>query len=892
MPIRIQSTALLLFACLCHSLYSQEFIKFKSGDQVSFREMQRDFNEWKSKNDLSTKKYWKHYKRFEMEMQMHTDGHGEPGDPTEYFQAAIQHAEKKSIEGFQAKNIGVWTPAGPQNLPINYTGYMENGMGRVNCVAFHPTDANTYFVGVAQGGLWKTTDNGVTYVPLTDDLPITRISDICIDPNNPNTIYISVCDFEYIDFGLLQYGRKRNTYFGIGVYKTTDGGINWNPTGLSYQLTDGETSLIREIAIDPTNSNNLVACGVNGMFKSTNAGTSWNTVSDSLFWDMIQDPVTPNTLYAASGWIQNGNIGSAGIYKSTNFGTSWNLLTTGIPPRGSVQRIKLAQSASSPNTIYAAAVDDAGGLYGIYKTTNAGTNWNMQFNSLNLLSYDDGSSGGGQGTYDLGFLVNPTDPNHLFIGGINLWSSTDGGSNFDPCGYWTYQFGASVHADIHSLAHQPLTNKYFLCCDGGIYRTTAIISETWTNVNNGSQWPTVWENVSSGMQITSFYRISSSRSTTNELVGGAQDNATYYYDGTDWYTIFGGDGMDCHLDPSSAGNMIGSSQYGNFYGTNDGGFNSYSVDANFMGENAEWTSPFVADYNNLGTLYAGFENVIKSTDNGSNWFPISSFPPSPSFYNSELSALAVSNSNPNVIYACRRVRYEYGNPGNVFRTTNGGSNWANVTPGLPDTLFYTSVEINNTDANTAYVTMAGFTGGQKVYQTTNGGTNWTNISYDLPNIPVNCVKHITASNDLIVATDIGVYVLYDGTTNWVNMSSGLPNVIISDIEINESGNKIYVGTFGRGIWSTDLDIGVSVENTENTNDAFKLYPSIHSGNFTIETTSDQDFSVDIYDLHGKLVYSKNINHFNTHISLQVASGLYFAKMRMGKKLEVKRFVVQ
>jgi len=166
----------------------------------------------------------------------------------------INAADVKSQSNYNKVNAGNWIPVGPYTIPNNLTGYMENGIGRINCIAFHPSDANTYFAGVAQGGVWKTSDNGQTWMPLTDNLPITRISDIEINPLNPDEMYISVCDFEYVGIGLFLSGRKRNTHYGLGVYKTIDGGLSWTPTGLSFNLQQGDASLIREIVIHPTNT--------------------------------------------------------------------------------------------------------------------------------------------------------------------------------------------------------------------------------------------------------------------------------------------------------------------------------------------------------------------------------------------------------------------------------------------------------------------------------------------------------------------------------------------------------------------------------------------------------------------------------------------------------------
>ncbi len=311
-----------------------------------------------------------------------------------------------------------------------------------------------------------------------------------------------------------------------------------------------------------------------------------------------------------------------------------------------------------------------------------------------------------------------------------------------------------------------------------------------------------------------------------------------------------------------------------------------------MLENAEWTTPLVADYSNYQTYYAGFQNVVKSTDNGFTWMPISSFPPPPNFYGNELSALAVSKSDPDVIYAGRRVRYEYANPGAVFMTTNGGSTWTDVTNGLPDSLYYTSIEINPVNSAIAYISMAGFSSGNKIFKTTNNGATWNNISYNLPNIPVNCIRQIPGTAHLMLATDLGIYVLTDGSNNWVNQSFGLPNVIVSDIEFNPALNKIYISTFGRGIWATDLDLFTGIHENEFYSSEFQLFPTPCKGALTIQTSGKRQASIDIYNIHGKLIYTSVIQNGSANINLNVDAGLYFAKIRAGKRLEVKKFIVE
>jgi photosystem II stability/assembly factor-like uncharacterized protein len=867
--------------------YSQVLFKNTLSEPKTFKQLQKEFAQFKSENDLSEVKHWKYFKRYEADMQRLTNGRGEPDGFTAYVNAALQSSEQKREK---AAASAPWYPIGPQNVPLNFTGYMENGIGRINCVTFHPTDPNTFFVGVAQGGLWKTNNGGVSYFPLTDHLPITRISDCVIDPNNTNVMYISVCDFDYIGFGLYLNGKKRNTHYGLGVYKTVDGGLTWNATGLSFQMTNGDASLIRKILINPSNSSELLACGVSGMYRSNDGGNSWQHPLDSLFWDMVQDPLNSNTIYAATGWVANSNLGTAAIYKSSDFGLSWSMLSTGIPMQGSVQRIKLAVAPSDNSYVYALCCDNSSGYYGLYQSTDAGNSWLFKPALLNILSAGQGGSPGGQGTYDLALCVNATNKNIIYCGGINLWTSSDGGSNFNPSSHWTLNYGPTIHGDIHFIDRQSLTGNYFVCTDGGLYKTSNIQPGNWMD-----GWQTVWTKLSDGMQITSFYRLSSSKNSTGRLMAGSQDNASFYYNGSNWTTIFGGDGMDNYLDPLNDMHVLGSSQYGNFYHSNNGGFSGNFVSTNPFSEAAEWVTPVVANYNFPGLLFIGNENVIKSTDGGMSWSTMGAiYTNSVTFQNTEISALAVAPTNSNVIYAARRVRYENGLNGIIFKSTNGGSTYTNITSNLPDTLYYTSLDVMPENGNHVVVSMAGFAAGCKIYKTTNGGTTWSNISYNLPNIPVNCVKYLPGSGQIMAATDIGVYVLNNGAVNWINYSLGLPNVIVSDIEFNPLMNKIYIATFGRGIWESDLALISSLQNiSPGKPTQFNLYPSIGEGQFTVEL-EEQDIScrLDVIDVHGRVVHSEKIREKKNNISFKSNPGVYYVRIEKNNVPGVKKIIIQ
>jgi photosystem II stability/assembly factor-like uncharacterized protein len=882
----IRFNIILSIICVNVLLKAQQFNVNTSKHPLSFREQQQQFSSFMKTHDLSKEKHWKYFMHWEADMRLHTNTEGEPAGFDDYNTEAVKMAEWKDENSSMPVN---WLPTGPNALPSNLTGYMENGIGRVNCIAFHPTNQNIFYIGVAQGGLWKTTNGGTSYTPLTDNLPVTRISDICLDPNDPNTIYISVCDFEYIGTGLYLDGRKRNTHYGVGIYKSTDGGLSWAATGLTYQLTNGEASLVRKIIVNPANSSEVISCGVNGIYRSSNGGGSWTQKMDSLFWDMVQDPVSPSTLYAASGWVQSAGLGNAGIYRSTDFGNTWTLLNTGIPATGVVQRIKLAIAPSDHNFIYAVCCDNTKAFHGVYHSQTAGSSWIFKPALQNILEAGTGGGTGGQGTYDLALIVDKTNKNKIYVGGVNIWGSADNGANFNPVSHWTLNYGPTLHGDIHMLERQPGTDLIFACTDGGTYKTSNIQTGSWS-----SNLPTTWTGMNNGLQVTSFYRLSSSKTAAGVLLAGSQDNASVYYNGS-WRTVFGGDGMDNYIDPSNPSHIIGSSQFGTFFNSNNGGASGNYISTNPNNEASDWTTPIAASYSG-NVIYIANENLVKSVDGGNNWIPLATiFTNSLTQANTEASALAVAPTNSQVVYAARRVRHEFGLRGMVFKTNSGGSSVTKITGNLPDSLYFTSIDVSPLSSNEACITMAGFSAGRKVYRTTDGGSTWTNITYNLPNIPVNCVKYLPGTtNRLVLATDLGVYTLESGAVSWVNNSLGLPNVIVSDIEINPALNKIFISTFGRGIWEANyLNLFTGAADQRPAQADFQIFPTVNDSRFSLILPEGSSLAfVDVFDVQGKNVFHSNLLQKENRFDLNIEPGVYYLRVTDGNRIGVKRMIVQ
>jgi len=893
--------ALILF--LITNSNAQEYL-YKNIDKenITFKAIQKSFNDWASTKKLSETKGWKWFKRWEQHYAQRANPDGSLPDVSILYQEALNYNAVKA----NRSNSTNWLPVGPNTLPTSPNPNSGHGMARINCVAFHPSNANIFWVGVAQGGVWKTVDNGLSWTPLDDGLPILRVSDIAVDPSNPDVIYVCLGDYEYNGVSLSLDNRKRHTHYGIGIYKTTNGGLSWSPTGHTLNQTNLDNSLLRKLIIDPNNSNNLVVGGFEGIWKSTNAGVSWtNTQANTIIGDMEQDPTNPNILYAATSYIFTLQTGTAGVLKSTDFGSTWTPLTTGIPPIDSAGRINIAIAPSDPSYIYALVIDKDRGFYGLYQSTNSGLSWTKKStgsspSNPNILAWYDGiGEVGGQGSYDLCLLVDPNDKNHIYTGGVNIWGSKDGGATWTASSFWSNGYGQSIHADQHQFKYNPLDDKIYVCNDGGIMRTDSIILKDWQDIYNGDTWPTVWENLSSGMQVTSFYRLGINN---GRIIAGAQDNSTFYYNGLSWSNVIGGDGMECFFHPTNLSILFGSWQYGGLARSIDGGFNfSYGLGndiKNVFGEEGEWVTPWHYSLQS-SAIYAGYGNLWKSIDDGDNWTKLSTMPNmSGATFPAPASALARCSQNKNVIYMAKRIYHSYNSNSQLWATTNEGGLWTNVTAGLPDSLYFTYLAADDDNPSIAWVTCSGFTAGQKVFKTINNGTTWTNVTNNLPNLPVNCIVLDENSNDhsLYVATDLGVYYTNDNLTGWQLYGTGIPNVITSALEIDYTNQDLYVATFGRGIWKTDLSVASSITSPAISKSEMQLAPNPNNGSFTLDITAPTAFDaqMNVVDVMGRTVYSEAISISEGEtiktLGLELNSGVYFLQLLSGNQSKVLKFL--
>lgn len=797
-----------------------------------------------------------------------------------------------------SKRTSSWTPVGPMG------DERLAGTGRINSISFHPTDTATFFICVAQSGIWKTTNSGASWTSISSNLPILRTSSLAITPTAPETMYVAVGDFAYIGHNMFANDNKRNTHYGLGVYKTTDGGNSWKATGLSLKQTDLEASLISNVMVHPSKPNVVIAAGQTGIYRSKDGGDNWTKTHSGLIYDLKAGAHSDVVLYAAQGTVTEYNIGKAGMLRSIDFGATWTDATVPFRSVGDVQRIELAPSAKNPAKVYALACNakawnqGGGGFYGLYLSQDSGKTYTQLLDTTytNMLNWSLMGGDGGQGRYDLALYTDMNNEDLVSLGGINVWTSKNGGRYFEPSNYWARNYERiGMHGDVHEIKQHPGTGRVFICHDGGLSSTMQFKQEG-DSLGYAMRPATRYVHYTKNLQITSFYRLAIHKDSIEKITAGAQDNSTALQDENGWQNLSGGDGMESAFSEET-GNIITSSQYGNFYRYYKGfGFYRRTFDRieSPSNEQAEWTTPLAE---NAGRLWIGYGNLYQYSSFASFPQALSSFGNAPNrSYPRPSTGVYVNPNNTDVIYLTKRGYYGDQVDGKVWTTTNGGGQWNDVSSGLPLEHYPTYVTANDKNPNLVWVTFASWKAGEKVYFSNDGGKNWKNISYNLPNIPVNCVAYQNDSNkNVYIGTDLGVYYLDSLSEKWVYYSDGLPNVIVHELEVHPKSHKLLAATFGRGIWEVPLrgrrDIVGRNELPEMEMSLFPN-PAINTLQVQLNKKTDIPLQLRIIDVTGKTVLIRQISARETALQLDVSgllSGQYYLLVENGHDRKVLEF---
>lgn len=753
--------------------------------------------------------------------------------PQERFHAAVDEALiQKAPAGFETEAATLeWTPAGPYNIG-----------GRVTALAVAP-GGTTVYLGAANGGVFKSVNSGVNWTPIMDGNWVYSIGALALDPTNSSRLIV----------GTGEANSAIDTYDGRGVFQTTDGGLTWGPLGLAA------TARIGRVAIDPSNPQRLFVAAMGkqfstgpdrGLYRSENGGFSWTKVlfvNDSTgVCDVIINPAHPETVYCAS-WerIRRPSYRrvfgpGCGVWRSTNSGTTWTRLDgTGLPaPSNTVGRIGLAFAPSRPSWIYAQIIHSAGNGLGLYRSTNGGASWTRRD-----ADPDFADTFYGFGWYFGDVAVSPTNPDVVYCLGGELARSIDGGVNFD------YVTGEILHVDQHALWIDPSNpSRLYAGNDGGFFWST----------DNAVNWAQTMD-----LPITQFYAGAIDPSNPARLLGGTQDNNTLLTTGSPsgWDWILGGDGFQCLVDPTNPNIVFAEWQYcsnrtGPQRSTNGGV--SFSAPAGInAADRFNWNSPIVMDPGNHNILLTGSQRVYKSTDNGLNYAPISgdltTNPIGATLVYGTLTTLEISAADPNTYYAGT-------DDGRVWRSTNAGGAWTNISAGLP-VRWVTRVTADPADPAGVYVTLSGFSQDERdshVYRSTNRGTTWASISANLPDIPANdLVVDPLDPQTLFIATDVGVYASRNRGQSWFPLARGIPMQTIFDLTLHSPSRTLVAATHGRSQWKLDLSpLPTAVETVRPT--VLRLAPTAPNPSragieTSLEVSAASRVEVSIYDAAGRRI---------------------------------------
>jgi hypothetical protein len=678
-----------------------------------------------------------------------------------------------------------WVNIGPTK-----SDYIENGSyklaktdaGRVRNIIPVP-GTTTLYAAFSGGGVWKSTNGGTTWTPITETLGSLSVGSLEMDPNNSNVLYLGLGDpFDGT---------------GIGLVKSTDGGATWmNPVYL------GNATSIRDIQVVPGNSNIVLAATDAGLFRSLDAGATWSQVS--LSTGFAETPSGWSIAHAggtkfivtleAQPSASSGNT-QGQVWVTADSGATWTR-STGVTSTGGLERMTVATAPSSPTTVYVLASNPSGQLADIYKSTNGGTSFtalgapNKRYTNGNTEARTVSALFNSQGWYDQLIIVHPTNPNLFFFGGaLHLAKSTDGGSSFTQVSNWLGQFSLPyVHADFHAAAFDS-SGKLYVGNDGGLF-VTADGGTTFT------------DSLNVGIASHLIYDVGSSAGDRSAVIAGMQDNGTRVRVGTTsvYNQEIGGDGFGCAIHPTNAKLMLGSLYYDRIQRSTDGGLTWVSACSGITECNNSSSAPFTTVLarwtgDTTGNTVLTYSNtkVYKSTNFGSSWSALGTTGLPAGIY---IRGVGAAHSNGNIIGIVA-------SGGRVFLSNNGGSSWTQA-GALPNNgLSTSSIAFDPTNPNTLYVTsVAPDSTKAHTWKSTDFGATFTAIENGLPaGVPVNQISIDPGSNTtLYAATHLGVYRSTDAGASWTRFGTGMPLVNVTDVEILPDSSLVRAATFGRSVW--------------------------------------------------------------------------------------------
>ncbi len=710
-------------------------------------------------------------------------------------------------------------PAGADTLlaSATFTGLELRSLGpamnsgRIGDLAIHPTDRATWYVAVASGGVWKTTNAGNTFTPVFDQAGSYSIGCVTVDPRNPLVVWV----------GTGENNSQRSVGYGDGVYRSDDAGRTWTNVGLKA------SEHVARILLDPRDTDVVYVAaqgplwadgGDRGVYKSVDGGKAWTKVLDvsprTGVSDLWFDPRDPDVLYAAAYqrrrhvWSLIDGGPESAIYKSVDAGATWKKLANGLP-REDIGRIGLAVSPADPDVVYA-VIEAAGKAGGTYRSRDAGGNWEK------TSDYVPGSP-----QYYSELVPDPRDADRVYSMDTFMMVTEDGGKS------WKRVPGRYKHVDDHALWIDPADTDHLIAgSDGGLY-------ESFDRAANWRFFP--------NLPVTQFYKVAVDESTPfYNVYGGTQDNntlggpsRTVNENGImnqDWFITVGGDGYQTRVDPQDPNVLYSMSQYGGLvrydHRTGEQVDIQPQPDAGEPALRWNWDSPLILSPHAHTRLYFAAHRLFRSDDRGDSWRPVSpdltrqldrnrlrmmgrvwsvdavAKNASTSFYGN-IVALAESPLREGVLFVGT-------DDGLVQVSEDGGGSWRRVErfPGVPEFTYVSRLVPSHHDPSTVYATFQNHKQADfrpYVLRSTDLGRTWTSIAADLPaNGPVWAMVEDHVDRELLfVGTEFGVFFTNDGGRRWVQLKGGMPPICVKDLAVQEREHDLLVGTFGRGLYVLD-----------------------------------------------------------------------------------------